>query len=492
MARAPARRPSRTPRPRRSAAVRATHVKPPSRPHPRASEIQRRRHHLDPRPDLRPARHTAAPGVRISPSRTPAATRSARRPPGRRDLRGPVARYRGRQPRQDVRRRPRRGDPPRGSRADQPRRRRATTSRSTSTTTSRSRSRSVRDPNSDRQAHPGASSSSSAASSSACCSRWRPRPVDHLRYHRADELLPRRADHLRRDHRLRRRRAARRDPDRWPQPDRRHRGPVAFLASGAFGWANDAALWRPLRRRGTGVIAMMIVSIGLSIFLRNVYQYFSGAQSRNYSQYAAVRPWEIGPILITPRDLVVVSAAMIAAVATTSLLQSTRLGKATRAVSDNPALAASTGINVERNDLPVWIAGTALAGLAGGLLGLTQGSDYQVGFKILLLVSPPSCSVASARSGERSSERSSSASSSSLRLGRPGRAQVRRRPGRAHHRAAHQTTGTAGQGPAGRSGTHGHRRDPHPLAPAGARAHRGDVRTRGDRPERAPSSTPDC
>ncbi len=39
-------------------------------------------------------------------------------------------------------------------------------------------------------------------------------------------------------------------------------------------------LWRPLRRRGTGVIAMMIVSIGLSIFLRNLYQYFSGAQSQ--------------------------------------------------------------------------------------------------------------------------------------------------------------------------------------------------------------------
>ncbi|HSE71980.1 MAG TPA: hypothetical protein VLA97_14550, partial [Nocardioidaceae bacterium] len=37
---------------------------------------------------------------------------------------------------------------------------------------------------------------------------------------------------------------------------------VAFVASGAFGWANDKALWKPLRRRGTGLIAMMIVSIG--------------------------------------------------------------------------------------------------------------------------------------------------------------------------------------------------------------------------------------
>ena len=54
---------------------------------------------------------------------------------------------------------------------------------------------------------------------------------------------------------------------------------AAFIVSGAFGWLNDAALWAPLRRRGTGLIAMMIVSIGLSIFLRNIFQYFAGAQS---------------------------------------------------------------------------------------------------------------------------------------------------------------------------------------------------------------------
>ncbi len=161
---------------------------------------------------------------------------------------------------------------------------------------------------------------------------------------------------------------------------------VAFIVSAAFGWLNDAALWRPLRHRGTGVIAMMIVSIGLSIFLRSIYQYFAGAQSRNYSQYAAVEPYEIGPLLITPKEIIVFVVAMLALFATTALLQYTRIGKATRAVADNPALSASTGINVERVISIVWIGGAALAGLSGALLGLTQGFDYQIGFKILLLV----------------------------------------------------------------------------------------------------------
>ncbi|QNN53045.1 branched-chain amino acid ABC transporter permease [Nocardioides mesophilus] len=161
---------------------------------------------------------------------------------------------------------------------------------------------------------------------------------------------------------------------------------AAFFISGAFGWLNDAALWRPLRRRGTGVIAMMIVSIGLSIFLRNVFQFFSGAQSHNYSQYSAVKPWEIGPILLTPKELMVTIVGVSMLVAVSLLLQFTRIGKATRAVSDNPALASSSGINVERVIAVVWIVGTALAGLSGALLGLTQGFDYQIGFKILLLV----------------------------------------------------------------------------------------------------------
>jgi branched-chain amino acid transport system permease protein len=161
---------------------------------------------------------------------------------------------------------------------------------------------------------------------------------------------------------------------------------VAFVVSGAFGWVNDRALWAPLRRRGTGLIAMMIVSIGLSIFLRSVYQYFAGAQARNYSQYSAVQPWEVGPLLITPKELIVAGTGIVVLVAVSLLIQRTRLGKATRAVADNPALSSATGINVERVINLVWIGGAALAGLSGALLGLTQGFDYQIGFKILLLI----------------------------------------------------------------------------------------------------------
>jgi branched-chain amino acid transport system permease protein len=161
---------------------------------------------------------------------------------------------------------------------------------------------------------------------------------------------------------------------------------VATIASAAFGWVNDRALWRPLRHRGTGLIAMMVVSIGLSIFLRNIYQYLAGASTHQYSQFSSPRPYTLGPILVTPKEIFIVVFSTVILVLVVIALQRTKLGKATRAVADNTALSAATGINVDRVVSVVWIVGAMLAGLSGVLLGMTQGFDYQLGFKILLLV----------------------------------------------------------------------------------------------------------
>jgi branched-chain amino acid transport system permease protein len=164
-------------------------------------------------------------------------------------------------------------------------------------------------------------------------------------------------------------------------------GVVAAVIFGAlFGWAQDRVLWGPLRHRGTGLVAMMVVSIGLSIFLRNVYQYVMGADAKQYSQYATPSPLQIGPFEITPKQIIVSIVAVVVLTATVAALRYTRLGKATRAVADNTALSASTGINVDRVISIVWILGASLAALSGVLLGLTQGFDFQLGFKILLLV----------------------------------------------------------------------------------------------------------
>ena len=98
------------------------------------------------------------------------------------------------------------------------------------------------------------------------------------------------------------------------------------------------------------------------------------------------RPWEIGGIDISARIFWSAVICTVVLLLVSIAVQRTKLGKATRAVSDNPALAAASGIDVDRVILTIWIFGGALAGLGGILWGMNYGFDYQFGFKILLLV----------------------------------------------------------------------------------------------------------
>jgi branched-chain amino acid transport system permease protein len=78
------------------------------------------------------------------------------------------------------------------------------------------------------------------------------------------------------------------------------------------------------------------------------------------------------------RDLTTAIISLIVLVAVAMFLQRSRTGKAIRAVSDNAALASSTGIDTQRIIRIVWIAGGALAALGG----LFRGLDEQVGFEM--------------------------------------------------------------------------------------------------------------
>lgn len=90
---------------------------------------------------------------------------------------------------------------------------------------------------------------------------------------------------------------------------------LALLGGGLFGYAQDAGLWRPLRRRGTGLVPMMIVSIGLALAVRYVIQFFFGGATQQLpgAQSAEI---QIGPVSISPNNLwsLIISAVVIAVI----------------------------------------------------------------------------------------------------------------------------------------------------------------------------------
>jgi branched-chain amino acid transport system permease protein len=162
---------------------------------------------------------------------------------------------------------------------------------------------------------------------------------------------------------------------------------IAIILSAALGWTLDATIWKPLRRRGVGLIPLMIVSIGLSLSIRYTYQFIYGGSTRQLPGATLASDIHIGPISLSWIDVASMATSIVVLLAFAFFLLRTRIGKATRAVSDNPSLAAASGIDVDAVIRIVWVTGAALAGLSGILWAYFRpGVSWDMGFQILLLI----------------------------------------------------------------------------------------------------------
>lgn len=161
---------------------------------------------------------------------------------------------------------------------------------------------------------------------------------------------------------------------------------LTVLFCGFTGYFQHAILWKPLRRKGLGLVQLMIVTIGLSLALQYLYQVLVGAGTVRVIREAPT-PIIWGPIRLTDQSLWAMGIAVVVLTVVGIALLRTRLGRATRAVSDNPALAEASGIDVDKVVRLVWITATALAGLAGIMLALVlNGVKWDSGMQILLLL----------------------------------------------------------------------------------------------------------
>ncbi len=161
---------------------------------------------------------------------------------------------------------------------------------------------------------------------------------------------------------------------------------IAVALGGLFGVVLNAGLFAPLRRRGMGLVSQMVVTVGLGIFLRNAYLFQFGGDFRFLTSYNNQVAWDFGPVAVTPRDLTITALSLVVLFSVALVLQRTRIGKATRAVSDNGDLASATGIDTAKIIRLVWVAGAALAALGGVFRGLDEGINPDMGTSLLFLM----------------------------------------------------------------------------------------------------------
>ena len=160
----------------------------------------------------------------------------------------------------------------------------------------------------------------------------------------------------------------------------------AVIIGALTGFIQNEIVWGPLRRRHVGTMQQMIVTIGLSMALQYTFQFFFGGDIKGIVK-SVPNSFQIGPITTDMPTLLSATIAIIVIVGVTLFLYKTRLGRATRAVSDNAALAAASGINVDQVVRVVWILSCAMAALSGVLLGVyLNGISWNTGATLILLM----------------------------------------------------------------------------------------------------------
>ncbi len=163
-------------------------------------------------------------------------------------------------------------------------------------------------------------------------------------------------------------------------------GPLVILISGCFGLLINWGIFARLTKRAIGSNSQLVVSLGLSLMLINIYLFLFGGRTKQLTSYSKQVNLRIGPIGITPRDLTTMFMGIGILLSVALFLQRSRFGKAIRAVSDNVQLASATGIDTQKVIRIVWFASGALAATGGIFRGLDEQVSFSMGSDLIFLM----------------------------------------------------------------------------------------------------------
>ena len=160
---------------------------------------------------------------------------------------------------------------------------------------------------------------------------------------------------------------------------------ISIIICGIFGGLLEIFLFKPLRKSEVGNIAVLVVTIGLSIFFRHIYLLFATGKVQNFPLELERRQTYLF-FDMTPRNFQVLIAGWAVMIFIGLFLSYTKIGKAMRAVRDSNELANISGINSDNIILFTWVSSSMLAGLAGIFQAIINDVRYNMGFLILLLI----------------------------------------------------------------------------------------------------------
>jgi branched-chain amino acid transport system permease protein len=158
---------------------------------------------------------------------------------------------------------------------------------------------------------------------------------------------------------------------------------AAMASTGALALALDAVLFKRLRDKGAAITIVM-ASFGASMALRSLLEFAFTSRPAYFSRDLQIAlPVGLG-IRVTPDQIALLGITAVLMIGVHLLLTRSQIGRAMRAVSENPALARVAGVDVARVIRAAWLIGGALACVAGVMLGVLVQIRPFMGFDLLL------------------------------------------------------------------------------------------------------------
>ena len=158
---------------------------------------------------------------------------------------------------------------------------------------------------------------------------------------------------------------------------------VGAVAFGGLLIVVDHLMFRPLRERGS--ITLMVASLGLGFVLENIARLAYGNTARSFTLELA-RPFRFLDIRMNREQMIIIAVSTVAMLAMYVLLTRMPIGRAMRAVADNPALALVRGIESPRIIRWTWFIAGLLLAVGGVLIGMDRALEPPMGASYLIAV----------------------------------------------------------------------------------------------------------
>jgi branched-chain amino acid transport system permease protein len=154
---------------------------------------------------------------------------------------------------------------------------------------------------------------------------------------------------------------------------------LGALLAGLIGVLVERVAFRPLRAKGADPLLTLVASLGVAVAIVNIIQYLFGAEPYSFpinTTLMGLPPsvnfgTQQAPLIVRMTQIVIFGVSMVILLLLTYFINRSKVGKALRAVAEDPTTSSLLGINTDRLILITFFLSGFIGGIAGTLVGLS-------------------------------------------------------------------------------------------------------------------------